>query len=291
MNPDFSSTTGPTDPPARSFVRSASGRSDGGRKIPRRLPAYGDKGAEPPSDSDLAGSQLGEGRSSQPKSLPEPYYQDEAVTIYHGPAEDLLPQLEVDALVTDPPYNVGFNYGTGRSDIRQDYVSWLNGLFSQARASTLVWFPGTANLLNVSVQLDGTGFEVRRVLGWHRKEFAGDKWSNGPAMSWEPIIWATRGPQTFNKIFGTWGRDFFVVDATHGDRARFGHPCPKPKRVMDWLVALFVPIAGTVLDPFMGSGTTLRAAKDLNRKAIGIEIEERFCEVAARRMGQEVLVV
>lgn len=67
-----------------------------------------------------------------------------------------------------------------------------------------------------------------------------------------------------------------------------GHPCPKPLRWMTWALSLAGDGVQSVLDPFMGSGTTLRAAKDLGRKAIGIEIEERYCEIAAKRMGQEV---
>jgi len=65
-----------------------------------------------------------------------------------------------------------------------------------------------------------------------------------------------------------------------------GHPCPKPLIWMRWAAALGSRTGETVLDPFMGSGTTLRAAKDLGRKAIGIEIEERYCEIAANRMAQ-----
>jgi hypothetical protein len=76
-----------------------------------------------------------------------------------------------------------------------------------------------------------------------------------------------------------------------GDPDRdLGHPCPKPVGMMRWLVQRVSPErTDVVLDPFMGSGTTLRAAKDLGRRAIGIEIEERYCEIAAKRMGQEAL--
>ncbi len=68
-----------------------------------------------------------------------------------------------------------------------------------------------------------------------------------------------------------------------------GHPCPKPMGWMRWATDLGSLWGETILDPFMGSGTTLRAAKDLGRKAIGIEIEEKYCEIAAKRMEQEVL--
>jgi len=69
---------------------------------------------------------------------------------------------------------------------------------------------------------------------------------------------------------------------------RLGHPTQKPLSMMSFMVRISCRIGGTVLDPFMGSGTTLRAAKDLGRKAIGIELDERYCEIAAKRMAQEV---
>jgi DNA modification methylase len=72
-------------------------------------------------------------------------------------------------------------------------------------------------------------------------------------------------------------------------RDEFTHPSPKQLNHYSKLVEMFTPDGGSVIDPFMGSGTTLRAAKDLGRKAIGIEIEERYCEIAAKRMAQEVL--
>ena len=68
-----------------------------------------------------------------------------------------------------------------------------------------------------------------------------------------------------------------------------GHPCPKPLGWMLWLVGLASLPGETIIDPFMGSGTTLRAAKDMGRRGIGIEIEEKYCEIAAKRMSQECL--
>jgi len=78
-----------------------------------------------------------------------------------------------------------------------------------------------------------------------------------------------------------------VYDANRSDIGR-KHPTQKPISLMKWCLGFF-PDAQTILDPFMGSGTTLRAAKDLNRKAIGVELEERYCEIAAKRMSQMVL--
>lgn len=92
-----------------------------------------------------------------------------------------------------------------------------------------------------------------------------------------------------NKVFGAWGRDLLVVNSTHGDPLRDLHPCPKPPEVLRWLIGLFCPDDGLVLDPTMGTGTALVEAKYLGRRALGIEKSERYCEIAAKRLAQEVL--
>lgn len=227
-----------------------------------------------------------------------PYYQDDSCTIYHGDCAEVLDALGTalaDAVLTDPPYNVGKDYGDAHDDAKTDdgHDEWLAKRLELATRGVdgLVFFSGTKNFHRAPLVLP-PGFQIHRILGWHRKEFAGDKWVGGPAMCWEPIVWASRAEQPFyNRLFGHMGRDFLVVNSTHGDPLRAVHPCPKPKRVMDWLVGLFVPEGGSVLDPFMGTGTTLRAAKDSGRRAIGIDSNERYCEVAAQRLGQEVLAV
>jgi DNA modification methylase len=96
-----------------------------------------------------------------------------------------------------------------------------------------------------------------------------------------------------------YGKDPYLVDGKGGrpngfkddqpGREQLDHPCPKPLAWMRWAVNRASRPSETILDPFMGSGTTLRAAKDLGRRAIGIDLEERYCEIAATRMGQEVL--
>jgi DNA modification methylase len=71
---------------------------------------------------------------------------------------------------------------------------------------------------------------------------------------------------------------------------RNGHPCPKPEKAWSWLVQKVATKDMLVLDPFMGSGTTMRVCKDNGIKSIGIEMNEKYCEIAARRMAQEVLI-
>jgi site-specific DNA-methyltransferase (adenine-specific) len=206
-----------------------------------------------------------------------------------------------DAVVTDPPYNVGVNYGPGTNDRNPDYFGWLASVLSlcaDASRDPVIFFPGVVNAFQVAAVLDKAGLRGIRLLGWHKREFAGDMWRGGPAICWEPIVWASRAEKPFfNTLFGHWGRDFCVVPSTHGDPLKAskqrpnGHPCPKPLMVMRWLIGLFVPQGGLVADPFCGTGPTLLAAKESGRRAIGIEIEERYCEIAAKRLRQEVLAL
>jgi site-specific DNA-methyltransferase (adenine-specific) len=193
----------------------------------------------------------------------------------------------VDAVITDPPYNCGKKYGIhDDSMLPQEYCTWLSSIWKSIPTNTLVYTPGDRHLWDSPMICRLAGFDLSRPLAWHKKEFAGDKWSAGPAMCWELIVWAYRGEKRFNKIYGHSGRDHLTVNSTHGNWVADVHPCPKPIEVPAWLVAIFSQ--DTVLDPFMGSGTTLVAAKNLGRKAIGIEIEERYCEIAAKRLSQEV---
>lgn len=195
----------------------------------------------------------------------------------------------IDAIVTDPPYNVGKVYGDYADSLpAAEYLDWLRAVYLEASRlsrDAVVFFPGTRHLLDVKEMLAGTGLGVVRLLGWHKKEFAGDLWLGGPAMCWEPIIWASKRERPFfNKLYGANGRDFLVVPSTHGNPYKGPHPCPKPLPVMKWLVNLFVPAEGSVLDPFMGSGTTGVACTDTGRDFIGIERVPEYLEIAKARI-------
>ena len=223
-----------------------------------------------------------------------PYFESQGVVLYHGDSREVLAGLApADLVLTDPPYNVGKQYGDHDDGMEGSvYEDWLRGVFSTCvnLAPALVYTPGTSNVWGVERLLTGTGYRPYSLLGWHKKEFAGDKWNGSPAHCWEPVVWASREEKPFyNKRFGTLGRNFLVVNATHGDPFRRSHPCPKPLPVMAWLVGLFAPVGGSLIDPFAGTGTTLRAAMNAGIRAVGIEQEERFCEAAAKRLSQGVL--
>lgn len=207
--------------------------------------------------------------------MTEPYYDDGTVTLYHGDCRGILPSLApVSTCLTDPPYNLGIDYGTGVDDKRADYTGWCKDWFASCHslADSVALTPGIANL--------GVWYEVCPpdwVIAWHKPAAMGR--CHVGFNNWEPVLY--------------WGSHRNVVDVVTAplipDSSLDGHPCPKPLR---WAASLLGGVLlgdGIVLDPFAGTGTVLRAAKNLGRRAIGIEIEERYCEMIVNRLAQEVL--
>jgi DNA modification methylase len=218
-------------------------------------------------------------------SLPKPYYEDGAVVIYHGDCREILPQLDkVDLVLMDPPYGIfkrtggdGMMFGKETIYSSDDTASrWDKrpdgGLLLLCIAHGTQWVVWGGNYM-----ADILG-SCKGPMMWH-KHTGNNSYADGEC-AWNNICGTMR-------IFDhQWCGAF--KDSERNTRAV--HPTQKPVALMTWCISL-ASNPQTVLDPFMGSGTTLRAAKDLGRKAIGIEIEERYCEVAAERMAQEVLAL
>jgi hypothetical protein len=208
----------------------------------------------------------------------KPYYEDGAVTIYHGDCREILPSLgSVDLVLTDPPYNVGIEYGSGTDDVRPDYAAWCAEWFGHCRAlaPVVALTPGVAN-----VALWCRISEPTWTLAWHKPAAMG-RCVLG-FNNWEPIL-------MWGKPQGVPANNDVVTAPVVSDAAVEGHPCPKPLKWATGSIVRLCPVDGTVLDPFAGSGTTLRGAKDMGRRAIGIEVEERYCEIAVKRLAQDVL--
>jgi len=204
-----------------------------------------------------------------------PYYDDGTCVIYHADCREILPGLRADLVFADPPYGVGLTYGQSYTDDGgADYSTWMQWVANQIRIAAPLSFvtPGIRNLWRWPA--------ATWVLAW-TKPGSTRRSDLGGFNEWEPVLMYGK-----RRIFNDQKR--LPAGANHsadtGD-----HPCPKPLSLLRWLVEQGSDPESLVLDPFMGSGTTLRAAKDLGRKAIGIEIEERYCEIAAKRLGQEVL--
>tara|TARA_Y100001956_G_scaffold66547_1_gene68145 strand:- start:15 stop:641 length:627 start_codon:yes stop_codon:yes gene_type:complete len=207
----------------------------------------------------------------------KPYYQDKSVTIYNADCREVLPTLDkVDLVLTDPPY--GINAARHRN-------SQINGWKDYGEREESLWDKETPeqDLINLSV---GAG---KDVIVW-----GGNYFVLPPSQGW--LVW-DKGQRNFSLAdceLAWTNRDKAtrIFNYSRGSAMQDGkqHPTQKPCALMRWCIGFF-PDAQTVLDPFMGSGTTLRAAKDLGRKAIGIEISEEYCEIASKRMSQEVLAI
>ena len=196
-----------------------------------------------------------------------PYYEHAGIVIYYGDCRDILPQLpKVDAVITDPPYGTGWVLGggsVGEFNARHiqpswDYFStdWIELIKAERWA---IFCPAKR------------AREINGAALWYRKTNPRPGGPTREAVVCHPI---------------PYHMDQWEYASYNGDNPH--HPCQKPKDVMSWLVDGISRESDIVLDPFMGSGTTLVAAKNLGRKAIGIEIEERYCEIAAKRLAQEV---
>jgi site-specific DNA-methyltransferase (adenine-specific) len=244
-----------------------------------------------------------------------PYYQDDAVTIYHGDCREVLPQLGmVDMVFTDPPYGHNNNNGDlihnweaalGRPpccEVSQlarpiandgpeanELVRWAFGEIASHIGDGCCCCCGGGGgpdpqFARWSLWLDeAIGFKMCVVwdkgglgMGWHYRR------------CWECVLVAQK-PGASGRWYGGNNVPNIIRDIGKIIPQTSDHPTPKPVELPKWFIRLHTQPGDMVLDPFMGGGSTLRAAKDMGRKAIGIELEERWCEMAAKRMAQEVL--
>jgi len=231
----------------------------------------------------------------------EPYWTDGRISIYHGDAAEILPELEdqsVDLVLTDPPYSAKTHQAVNRSasvlgiGTELGFESMTNaelyGTFAELGRITRRWIIATLDMTTAAEFLldPPIGLRTLRLGAWLKltsmPQLSGDR----PALGWEPIAYMHRADERARWNGG--GRaGNYVLNAVTADRT--GHPTPKPLSMYADFARLFSDPGDLILDPFAGSGTSLRAAKDEGRRAIGIELNERWCEVAARRLGQDVL--
>lgn len=241
----------------------------------------------------------------------KPYYQDDYCTIYHGDCREILPELKrADAIITSPPYNtLAPNQKPSglHAERRTGQNKWMNkqgGYFDQMdeteyqveQQKYLDLFLTMAPVVWINHKTryrDGIGISPFRI--YQSPIFAEIVWDRGGSMALncgrfapsheyfiafgKPDKWDNR----HNALMSVWR-----IAPGAGKDPNCPHPCPFPEKLVAPIIESCVFDRG-VIDPFMGSGTTLRAAKDLRRKAIGIEISEKYCEIAVNRLRQEVL--
>ena len=212
----------------------------------------------------------------------EPYYDRDGITIYHGDARELLPMMSADLLLTDPPYGIGEargrNKSRGKIAVSRDYgdadwddvapPEWIFGLMRQQTRWQIIF--------------GGNFFPLPPSSCW----LVWDKDNGNTDFADCELAW-TNLPKAVRRI--TWRWQGMLQEVMGSAKEERYHPTQKPLAVMRWAIQQAPEDSAVILDPFMGSGTTLRAAKDLGRRAIGIELNERYCEIAAKRLAQEVL--
>ena len=222
-------------------------------------------------------------------SLPVPYYQDPAVTLYHGNCQEIMPHLgRFDLLLTDPPYELHAGKGGGCFGNRDHLVNTGGftdcGVDFRFLENAENWFCFCSRL------------QLSALLGVAQSR-----------PRWNVLVWCKPNPvPTCNnkylpdmefivhgfasgRLFGDMSVKSSFLLHPCGNKET-SHPNEKPIALACKLVSLGTQAGDTILDPFAGSGTTGRAAKDLGRKCVLIEREERYCEIAAGRMAQEVLL-
>lgn len=209
----------------------------------------------------------------------KPYYEQDGITIYHADCLEILPYLpKVDLVLADPPYGIKENahriasrtklaattdYGNFEWDSKPASKEEIAAIMEAGR-NAIIW--------------GGNYFNVPPARGW----LIWDKLNSGNFADAE-LAW-TNLKMSVRIFRHRWNG---MIRASENDIKRV-HPTQKPIQLMEWCIG-WTDNAQTILDPMMGSGTTLVAAKQLHRKAIGIEIEERYCEIAVKRLAQGVL--
>jgi len=215
------------------------------------------------------------------KNSMHPYYQDSHCTIYLGDCREILSELEkVDLVLTDPPYGIDVGNQTmgkgGGIAEKIDYGvnNWDKTVINWDLMWKLICLGGNA------IVFGGNYYPMPPSSKW----FVWDKDNGETDFADSELAWTNLKGAVRNFKFKWQG----MLQENMKNKEWRQHPTQKPVPLMRWCIEQ-APDPQTILDPFMGSGTTLRAAKDLNRKCIGIEIEEKYCEIAVKRLAQEVL--
>ncbi len=218
----------------------------------------------------------------------KPYYEKDGISIYHGDCREILPSLgSFDVLITDPPYGVNLGAHAGGKETRVGLLVKSGGYEDSPENFCEVVVPAISRSLEVC--------------------------ERGMVFCVPPSMWQLPAPDAIGGVFvsgavgrNRWGWSSLIhcllygvapnlkngakatAIASNAMAEKTGHPVTKPLSWLRWAVSLGSAEGDTILEPFAGSGTTLLAAKQLGRRAVGIELSERYCEIAAKRLDQKV---
>ncbi len=229
------------------------------------------------------------------------FYQDDWATIYCGDCLEIMPLMEpesVDLVVTSPPFNLGLHHHTGNfrhspyddnlpeMEYQKKQITILNSLYLRVRIKGSLWYQHK-NRIKVGFQITPyewllkTQWIIKQEIVWFNRSQNFDKCRFYPMT--ERIYWLAKRTETdFSNNVNK--HDDWHIEPVGTDNS---HTRSFPEELVNNIILCY-PKTNIILDPFMGSGTTLVAAKNLSRKAIGIEIEEKYCTIAMKRLRQEV---
>lgn len=225
-----------------------------------------------------------------------PYYEDDLVQLYHGDCREVTAWLEADVLVTDPPYGMGYESHAAKKYAQRARsgsitITVTGDKTTELRDGMLERWGDDRPALVFGTWRVYKPLGVLTTLVWDKGDSPGMgqldvPWGNSHEEVY--VLGAVGGESGWRR--GASGRMASVIRVNglasrHPDRN--GHPTPKPVGLLERLILECPP--GVIADPFAGSGTTLLAAKNLGRRAIGVELEERYCEIAAKRLAQDTL--
>ena len=232
----------------------------------------------------------------------KPYYADDSVTLYHGDCREVLASLDdqsIDCVITDPPYsdrthemtrsnsNGAKRHGnrvlSGTFGFDSITAEDLSEVMTECGRISRRWVVANMDYRHAFAftETPPRGLRLLRVGVWVKTnpnpQISGDR----PAQGWEAIAYMHR-----TDLRPSWNGGGRAANFVMPNAQNHGHPTTKPLDMVRQFVQWFTNPGDVILDPFSGSGTTLRAAVDEGRRAIGVELDERYCEVIAKRLAQ-----
>jgi len=215
----------------------------------------------------------------------KPYYQDDYVTLYHGDCRDILPHLEpVDLVLTDPPYGIEYDTKKANKPNQKQFDAIANDNNSEAAGFVIQHYAETSMVIFGAINFSSILPSKGRWICWDKRcSEKADRMLGSPFE----LAWSNR-KSGYDQMYRILHGGVVNANGVNGKGPRF-HPTEKPISLMQRIIEQNYKKAQIILDPFAGSGTTLIAAKRLGRKAIGIELEHKYCDVIVKRLRQEVL--
>jgi DNA modification methylase len=218
--------------------------------------------------------------------MTKPYYEDDSVTLYLGDCLEVSEWLAGDVLVTDPPYGVAWRGIT--TGVNKGYDKHKDGIAgdktTRARDDVLALWKNRPAIVFGSWKQPRPEHTEHRLI-WHKKGQAPGA-LNAAFMSQDEEIYIMG--QGFRKSSPPLRSVITTTEARSIEVAKIGHPTPKPVGLMEILIDRCPE--GVIVDPFAGSGATLLAARNLGRKAVGVELEDKYCELIANRLSQQAFI-